>query len=132
MVEINAYSRKKDGSIYLTKHFRVKEFACADGTDAVFIAHNLPRVCEYIRMRCGKGITVNSGYRTPSHNKKVGGVDDSQHLYGTAADLAKPTGVTPAKMASYAREIMPDWGGVGIYSWGIHVDVREKKSDWTG
>jgi hypothetical protein len=132
MVEINAYSLKTDGSKYLTKHFRVKEFACQDGSDAVFIARELPMVCEYIRMRCNKGITINSGYRTITHNKKVGGVDNSQHVYGTAADLKTPSGFTPMKMASIAREIMPDWGGVGIYTWGIHVDVREKKSDWTG
>ena len=132
MVEINAYSLKADGNKYISKHFRVKEFACQDGSDAVFIARELPMVCEYIRMRCNKGITINSGYRTITHNKNVGGVDNSQHVYGTAADLKTPSGFTPAKMASIAREIMPDWGGVGIYDWGIHVDVREKKSDWTG
>lgn len=132
MVEINAYSLKKDGNKNVSAHFKVKEFACQDGSDAVFIARELPMVCEYIRMRCNKGITVNSAYRTPTHNKKVGGVDDSQHLYGTAADLKTPSGYTPAKMAAIAREIMPDWGGVGIYNWGIHVDVREKKSDWNG
>lgn len=132
MVEINAYSLKKDGNKNLSEHFKVKEFACKDGSDTVFVARELPMVCEYIRMRCNKGITINSGYRTPAHNKKEGGVDDSQHLYGTAADLKKPTGITPAKMAAIAREIMPDWGGVGIYDWGIHVDVRKEKADWNG
>ena len=132
MVEINAYSLKKDGNKQLAAHFKVKEFACQDGSDTVFVARELPMVCEYIRMRCGKGITVNSAYRTPTHNKKVGGVADSQHTYGTAADLKTPAGFTPSKMATIAREIMPDWGGVGIYDWGIHVDVREQKSDWTG
>jgi len=132
MVEINAYSLKTDGNKNLSAHFKVKEFACQDGSDTIFIARELPMVCEYIRMRCNKGITINSGYRTTTHNKKVGGVTNSQHLYGTAADLKKPTGFTPAKMASIAREIMPNWGGVGIYDWGIHVDVREKKTDWKG
>lgn len=132
MVEINAYSLKKDGNKNLSAHFKVKEFACQDGSDTVFVARELPVVCEYIRMRCNKGITINSGYRTVTHNKKVGGVADSLHTHGCAADLKKPSGYTPAKMAAIAREIMPDWGGVGIYDWGIHVDVREKKSDWTG
>lgn len=132
MVEINAYSLKKDGNKNLSAHFKVSEFACSDGTDTVFIARELPVVCEYIRMRCGKGVNVNSGYRTASHNKKVGGVEDSQHLYGTAADLQAPAGIIPAKMAEFAREIMPDWGGVGIYEWGIHVDVRKDKGDWRG
>lgn len=134
MVEINAYSLKKDGETFLTEHFRVKEFACKDGSDPVFIAKMLPMICEYIRMRCKKGISINSGYRTVEHNAKpeVGGAEYSQHLYGTAADLRCPAGFTPKQMAGFAREIMPDWGGVGIYDWGIHVDVRDEKADWNG
>ena len=132
MVEINAYSLKKDGGKKLTSNFRVKEFACKDGTDTIFIARELPMVLQYIRMRVGKAVTINSAYRTAGHNKSVGGTDYSQHLYGTAADLKTPSGWTPAKMANVAREIMADWGGVGIYDWGIHVDVRKDKSDWRG
>ena len=132
MVEINAYSLKADGNKNVSAHFKVKEFACQDGSDAVFIARELPMVCEYIRMRTGRAFRPNSAYRTPAYNKKVGGVDNSQHVYGCAADIPKLSGYTPAKMATIAREIMPNWGGVGIYDWGIHVDVREKKSDWTG
>ena len=132
MVEINAYSLKKDGDTFLTEHFQVKEFACKDGSDPIFIAKMLPMICEYIRMRCKKGITVNSGYRTAEHNAKpeVGGAEYSQHLYGTAADLRCPAGITPKQIAGFARELMPDWGGVGVYDWGIHVDVREEKADW--
>lgn len=132
MVEINAYSLAKDGKTYLTKNFHVKEFACKDGSDPIFIAKMLPMICQYVRMRIGKSIIINSAYRTPRHNEAEGGVADSQHLYGTAADLKTPSGWTPAKMAAIAREIMPDWGGVGIYDWGIHIDVREEKADWNG
>lgn len=132
MVEIHAYSLKKDGNKKLSAHFLVKEFACKDGSDTVFVARELPIVCEYIRMRTGKAFTPNSAYRTPEYNKSVGGVADSQHVYGCAVDIPKLSGYTPAKMASIAREIMPEWGGVGVYDWGIHVDVREAKSDWNG
>lgn len=132
MVEINSYSLKKDGETNLTKNFKVKEFACTDGSDPIFIAKMLPVVCQYIRMRVGKGITINSAYRTPDKNKSVGGATNSQHLYGTAADLKCPSGWTSTQMALIAREIMPDWGGVGIYSWGIHVDCREQRADWNG
>lgn len=132
MVEINSYSLKKDGEKNLTKNFKVKEFACTDGSDPIFIAKTLPMVCQYIRMRVGKSITINSAYRTPAKNKSVGGADYSQHLYGTAADLKTPNGWTPTQMALLAREIMPDWGGVGIYAWGIHVDVRTDRADWNG
>ena len=132
MVEVNVYSLAKEGGKYLTKNFQVKEFACKDGSDPVFIAQTLPMVCQYIRTRVGKSITINSAYRTTEHNKSVCGVDDSQHLYGCAVDLKTPAGWTPAKLAEIAREIMPNWGGVGVYSWGIHVDVRSTKADWNG
>lgn len=132
MVEIYSYSKAKDGNTYLTKNFQVKEFACSDGTDPIFIAKTLPMVLQYIRMRVGKAVTLNSAYRTPEKNKSVGGATYSQHLYGTAADIATPKGWTPAQLALVAREIMPNWGGVGVYSWGIHVDVREQKTDWNG
>lgn len=132
MVDIHAYSLSKDGKKYVSKNFQVKEFACKDGSDPVFIAKTLPMVCQYIRMRVGKAVTINSAYRTPTHNKAEGGVNDSQHVYGAAADLKTPSGWTPAQLALVAREIMPDWGGVGIYDWGIHVDVRKEKADWNG
>lgn len=133
MVEINAYSLKKDGDKQVAKNFKVKEFACKDGSDVVFIAQTLPMVLQYIRMRTGSAVVINSAYRTVAHNSspEVGGAEHSQHLYGTAADI-KVSGYTPAKLATIAREIMPDWGGVGVYSWGIHVDVREEKADWNG
>lgn len=130
---ITAYSLKKDGEKQLTKNFKVKEFACKDGSDTIFIHDKLPVVLQYIRIRTGKAVTVNSAYRTESYNASdaVGGAEYSQHLYGTAADIAVK-GYTPATLASIAREIMPDWGGVGIYDWGIHVDIRKDKADWNG
>lgn len=131
MIEVVSYSLKSDGEKYLTKNFKVKEFRCNDGTDPVFIAKELPMVLQYIRMRTGKAVTINSGYRTAEYNERVGGVEASQHCYGTAADITVK-GYTPTQVANIAREIMPDWGGVGIYDTFTHVDVRAKKADWKG
>ena len=44
-------------------------------------------VLEPVRERLGRPIVVNSGYRCPIHNAAVGGVANSQHLRGEAADL---------------------------------------------
>lgn len=131
MVEINAYSKANDGAKKLSTNFAVKEFACNDGSDAIMVAPRLVMVLQTIRSHFAKAVTVHSAYRTPQYNEKVGGVAHSQHCYGTAADISIK-GVTPAQIASFAREIMPDWGGVGIYSTFCHVDVRELKSDWNG
>lgn len=133
MVEINAYSKAKDGGKKLSTHFKVKEFACKDGSDAVLVAPRLVMVLQTIRDHFGAAVTINSGYRTPQYNTKVGGVAHSQHCYGTAADIIVK-GQKPAAVAAYARALMPDWGGVGVYSQKgfTHIDVREVKSDWNG
>ena len=133
MVEINAYSKAKDGGKRLSSNFKVSEFACKDGSDAVLVAPRLVMVLQSIRSHFGAAVTISSAYRTPQYNTKVGGVAHSQHCYGTAADIVV-RGRTPAQVAAYAREIMPDWGGVGIYAKQgfTHIDVREDKADWTG
>lgn len=131
MVEINAYSKAKDGDKKLSANFKVKEFASKDGSDAVLVAPRLVMVLQSIRSRFGTAVTINSGYRTPQYNAKVGGVTDSQHCYGTAADIVV-RGKTPAAVAAYARQLMPDWGGVGVYDSFCHIDVREAKADWKG
>ena len=131
MVEINAYSKAKDGTKKLSGNFKVSEFACRDGSDAVLVAPRLVMVLQTIRDHFGAAVTINSGYRTPQYNTKVGGVTDSQHCYGTAADIVVK-GQTPAAVAAYARTIMPDWGGVGVYDSFTHIDIREQKTDWQG
>ena len=133
MVEINACSKAKDGSKKLSSNFKVSEFACKDGSDAVLVAPRLVMVLQSIRSHFGTAVTINSGYRTPQYNTEVGGVAHSQHCYGTAADITV-RGQTPAAVAAYARELMPDWGGVGVYAKKgfTHIDVRETKADWNG
>ena len=133
MVEINAYSRKTDGAKKLSTNFKVSEFACKDGSDAVLVAPRLVMVLQSIRSHFGKPVNINSAYRTPAYNAKVDGAEASQHCYGTAADISI-SGVSVAQVAAYARQLMPDWGGVGVYEKKgfTHIDVRETRADWQG
>ena len=133
MVEINAYSKAKDGGKKLSANFTVKEFACKDGSDAVLTAPRLVMVLQSIRSHFAAPVVIHSAYRTPQYNAKVGGAAHSQHCYGTAADISVK-GQTPATVAAYARQLMPDWGGVGVYARQgfTHIDVRETRADWTG
>ena len=128
---VKVYSLAHDGNKNLSTHFKVREFACQDGSDPVFVSDELVGLLQKIRNHFKKPVNINSGFRTASHNKKVGGVVYSQHLYGTAADIAV-SGVAPQEVFDYACKIMPNKGGVGLYSWGVHVDVREEKSVWRG
>jgi len=128
---VKVYSLARNGADKVAAHFRVREFACQDGSDVVFIAPALAEVLEQIRVHFGKPVTVNSGYRTVNHNKKVSGSATSQHLYGMAADIVV-AGVAPAKVAAYAETLLKSTGGIGIYSGFTHIDVRAAKSRWNG
>ena len=92
------------------------------------------RTVDAIRAKLGKPIGIvdsgGSGVRCPEHNKTVGGVATSYHLKGMAADLHCAT-ATPAEMKKAAEAVMGKTGGIGLYGWGIHVDVG-KYSRWNG
>ena len=128
---IKAYSKSKDGNKKLSTNFKVKEFACTDGTDPIFIDSDLVTILQKIRTHFGKSVTITSAYRTPGKNKAVGGQTYSQHLYGKAADI-KVKGVAPKKVAAYTETLLKNKGGIGIYSTFTHVDTRDIKSRWRG
>ena len=117
--------------------FSKKEFRCKCGGKycngyPAEIDLTMVRYADEIRRRIGKPIGVNSGLRCSQWNQIQGGVSNSQHRYGTAVDLDCPAGTTPAKMAAAAEDVIGNTGGIGIYSWGIHIDSRKTKSRWNG
>lgn len=119
------------------RYFARDEFACKCGGKycngyPADIDMNMVKIADQIRARIGRPITINSGLRCKTHNANVGGVSNSQHILGKAADLGCPSGYTPTQMASIAEGIMGNTGGIGIYTWGIHIDTRSAKSRWNG
>ncbi len=130
-MDVKVYSKSKNGAELLSRNFRVREFACSDGTDPVFISPSLIKVLQQVRDHFAAPVTINSGYRTPGKNKAVGGAQYSQHLYGAAADISV-RGVVPEKVADFARKLLGNTGGVGRYKTFTHVDVRAQRADWIG
>ena len=130
---LEAYSRAADGERQLSPYFKVREFACKDGTDPVFVDSSLVTVLQAIRVHFGKPVHVNSGFRTAQHNaRQKNASPHSQHLYGRAADIWL-AGVSVDALADYAETLLPGTGGIGRYYSGgfVHVDVRKPKSRWT-
>ena len=123
-----------DGIAYFTR----EEFRCQCGGKycSGFPAEpeeKLVRTVDAIRRRLGIPVSIvdagGSGVRCPQHNADVGGTVNSLHLSGRAADLH--AAVSPERLAQAAEEVMGASGGIGLYSWGIHVDTG-KYSRWNG
>ena len=96
----------------------------------VLIDTELVLILQKIREHFGKAVTINSAYRNATYNKKIGGVSNSRHTKGTAADIAVQ-GILPEDVAKYTEYIMPDNGGIGLYGSFVHIDTRLKRSRWT-
>lgn len=110
----------------LSKHFRTKEFASKDGCKFVLVSKVLVQALERLRQVIGEEIYINSGFRTPSHNKAVGGALLSYHQYGMAADIRAKT-KSPKELYEILDEMLGGWGGLELHETFVHVDVRMKQ-----
>ena len=124
----------KAAGVPASAHFKLSEFKCKDGTavPAKYYANcqKLMNLLEEIRAACGnRAITITSGYRTESYNKKVDGAKQSQHLYAAAADI-KVSGMGASEVYKLCDTLVGSRGGVGKYSTFTHVDVRGHKARW--
>lgn len=131
---IKRYDKSKN--IRLSKNFMLSEFACKGSSccTAVMLDSKLVEYIQKIRDHFNKPVTINSGYRCPAHNKRVGGATGSYHVKGMAADISvKDT--PPREVAKYAESI--GIKGIGLYEtdedgWFVHIDTRTTKSFWYG
>ena len=83
----------------VSQYFSLKEFTRSskaselhiDNRPSVEIIHNISRLCKNLmdpirELACGP-VIITSGYRCPELNFKVGGAENSDHIYGQAADF---------------------------------------------
>lgn len=121
----------------LTDNFYLKEFASKDGADTPEdVLCNLRMVAEQLQILrdyTERPIKVNSGYRSPEHNEKIGGSKNSQHKLGKAADIVIQ-GMKPSdtyKLIEYliGKEVLKI-GGLGSYKSFTHIDIRDNKARW--
>lgn len=117
--------------------FKREEFRCKCGGKYCngFPAEPSEQTARYadeIRRRLKVPLPVNSGLRCEVWNRLKDGESQSQHMTGHACDIGAPAGVTPEEMYRVAEEVIGDTGGIGIYTWGIHIDDRTTKARWRG
>ena len=115
------------------KYFKLKEF---DSPDDLGSGKNMNEEFLYTldaaRKIYGKPMRVNSGYRTKEYNAKIGGVKNSSHLKGLAADIScKNSGDRFEMLQAF---IKAGFKRIGVANSFIHVDTDKDKSQniiWT-
>lgn len=115
-------------------YFETSEFASKDGQPSTWptvVNPQLIELCNAVREEFGRPLKVNSGYRSPEHNEKVGGAKNSMHVLGQAADIAplKKDMKDIADLWRIAKKLNPS-GGVGLYDTFVHLDVRGYAARW--
>ena len=121
----------------MTKNFSKEEFDCNDGSEMpINIYHNMVKVAnqlQILRDELKKPIHINSAYRSEEYNASIGGVKDSQHIMGRAADIVIK-GMTPIEVSEVIEDLIQKGdmlqGGIGIYSSFVHYDIRGTKARW--
>lgn len=118
-----------------TANFNISEMTCKDGTkvpaaytgNAMRLLTNL----QVLREALGLPIHINSGYRSPAHNKKVGGAANSMHMRGMAADITV-LGKSPAQVHGKIKELIAAGkmqnGGLKQYPTFVHYDVAKPRT----
>ena len=121
----------------LTTNFWKSEFDSKDGAsmpdDVLYNIQKLANQLQVLRNHIGKAIKINSGYRSPSHNKAIGGVKNSQHVLGKASDIVVK-GIKPEQLALIIERLINEGemlqGGIGIYNTFVHYDIRRTRARW--
>jgi hypothetical protein len=121
-----AHWRDVPKSLWRWPNFSPAEIACR-GTGAIRINTAAMDKLQALRDRLGKPLIIRSAYRSPEHNRRVGGAKASKHLQGTAFDIAMANH-DPMAFEAAARAV--GFLGFGYYprSGFIHVDLGPARS----
>jgi hypothetical protein len=132
-------SKNQDNNGIDRESLTISAFDCYDGTpvpkEYYGNVEDLIKQLKALQNAIGGKIKIVSGYRTPSHNLKIGGVTNSQHTIGTGTDFRSSTNLTPTQIANTIERLISEGkmkqGGVGIYPNYVHYDTRGTRARWT-
>ena len=109
------------------KHFDKSEFFCKCGRkhDQQLVSDRLVCMLDLAREKAGVPFVINSGYRCPEHNKEIGGVKNSAHTKGLAADIL--TGGSERRYVIVKALIEVGFRRLGFGRGFVHADIDETK-----
>ena len=110
------------------KYFDYSEFdqKGLKGSGKEFMNPEFLKLCDALRQKFGKPLKVNSGYRSEEYNKKIGGVSNSSHIKGLAADFAISSSADRWKFIKCCFEL--GITRIGIGNAFIHIDIDTDKT----
>ena len=115
------------------RYFKLEEFDSPDELGSgCNMSQEILSMLDAARKIYGKPMRITSGFRTKTHNKKVGGVKSSSHLKGLAIDVACVTSKHRFEMLTALLEV--GFNRIGVANTFIHIDVDKNKSQnviWT-
>lgn len=76
----------------------------------------------------GREFNINSGYRDPDHNARVGGAKKSQHIHGNAVDLDVSGLSNEERIKVIEQASSLGFTGIGVYKTAIHLDLGNRRS----
>lgn len=113
------------------KYFKLTEKTGSMGTVAD-LKPELVDMLDELRDKCGFPFVINSGFRSVTHNTRVGGSPNSAHLRGLAADIRILDSKSRMKFVKEALNL--GFVRVGIGNGYCHVDIDESQTPdvmWT-
>ncbi len=116
-------------NIKIAKHFNLSEFSCPCCNGVMLHPKLLVKLIE-LRKILERPVYINSGYRCFEYNRKVGGILNSYHCIGLAADI-KVKDINLIELLEICENI--DFAGIGLYEKKnfLHLDVRPtKRTRW--
>jgi uncharacterized protein YcbK (DUF882 family) len=135
------FNEKSNGfaeDMQLTKNFNLSEFTKHGNNLPLDLLPNMKELVnnlQVLRDYLQEPILINSGYRSPEYNKKVGGVKNSYHTKGMASDI-RVVSLTPKELHTVIEKLISEkkmkQGGLGLYGTFVHYDVRGSKARWNG
>ena len=105
-------------------NFRPQEIACKGSGSLMLVPEALDKL-QALRDRLRRPLVIVSGYRSPEHNRRVGGAPKSKHMEGIAFDIAC-TPVQQPELIAAARAV--GFSGIGRYDTFVHVDLGAARS----
>ena len=112
------------------KYFKPVELASGvgkGGEESLLINVRALDKLERARELIGKPFVINSAYRAPIYNAKVGGAPLSAHKEGHAFDISLK-GHDRKELLRVCREV--GFTGFGLYNTFLHVDLRKYQAQW--